>query len=175
MYVRPEFDSQFERRGKSSVKAGSGNPITTRYRATYDDKGVLHLVPSGTHDLYAEIQSYAASTDLATIIARYFNGDPSALSRVQGTYMDLTGMPGNVHEVYNMMAKAEEDFHTLPAEIQAKFGNDPVRFLSTLGSPEWMAAMQIAQPAAGDPPKDVVKDAAQRAEAARESEVSSLA
>lgn len=175
MYVRPEFDTQFERRGRSSVKAGSGKRLTIKYRPQYDDRGVLRLVATGTHDLYAEIQSYADSTDLATIIARYFNGDPGALSRVQGTYMDLTGMPSNVHEVYNMMGKAEEDFHTLPAEIQAKFGNDPVRFLSTLGSPEWMAAMQIVQPSAGDPPKDVVKDAAQRAEAARESEVSSLA
>lgn len=171
MYVRPEFDSQFERRGHSSIKASSGSRLVTNYRPAYDDRGVLHLVETGTHDLYAEIQSYSDSTDLATIINRYFNGDPLALSRVQGAYADLTGMPDNIHQVYNMMDKAAHDFHTLPVEIQAKFGNDPIRFLSTLGTPEWMAAMQIAQPAPSAASRDVVQDAVNRAEAARESEV----
>lgn len=170
MYVRPEFDTQFDRRGRDRRFARTGNRIVKKYRPAFDELGVLRLVDNGTHDLYAEIQSYADSTDIATIIARYFNGDPLALSRVQGVYADVTGMPDSIHGVYNMMAKASDDFKTLPAEVQAKFGNDVFRFLSTLGTPEWMAAMQVEAPKQ-DVPKDVVADAAVRAEAARESEV----
>lgn len=121
----------------------SGNPIMKKYTPEYDKQGNLQLVESGEHDLYSEIQSYAAGTDLALILNRYFNGDPAALSRVQGAYMDVSAMPTNIHEAMTLMQNARSDFETLPVDIKAKFANDPNQFLATLGTAEWFDKMQL--------------------------------
>lgn len=168
--MRVEFDNQFTRRGKGHVKSRPGNPDVQEYRAVYDAQGVLRLEPSGVHDLYGEIQSYAASTDLSVIINRYFNGDPGALSKVQGFYGDISGMPTSIHEAYNLMERAKVDFHRLPVEIQSKFDNNPMQFLSSLGTPEWADKMGLVA-AAAPPAKDVVKDAVDNAAVQRDMEV----
>ena len=170
----PAFRSQYQARAEQRYHASVGSPEVQQYRPMYDSDGVLQLEPTVTHDLYAEIQSYAASCDLQYIINRYFNGDASALSRVQGVYADLTGMPDSIHGVYNLMQQARADFGALPAEIKDKFGNDVMRFLASLGTPEWRDAMQIKAkpevPTDGEAAKDVVSDALNRAAAVRESE-----
>lgn len=166
-----KFVTQFERRAEQRVYAASGDPIVKQFVAERDADGILQLNEAGSHDLYQDIQSYAASCDLQVIINRYFNGDPGALARVQGVYADLVGMPDNIHEVYNLMQRAQADFGSLPADIQAKFGNDPMQFLASLGSQEWLEKMQMPQSDAPGEVIDVVKDAVQRAEVARESEV----
>lgn len=51
----------------------SGNPIMKKFTPEYDKEGNLQLRETGEHDLYAEIQSYKDSTDLALILNRYFN------------------------------------------------------------------------------------------------------
>lgn len=171
----PAFRSQYQARAEQRYHASVGSPEVQQYRPMYDSAGVLQLEPTVTHDLYAEIQSYAASCDLQYIINRYFNGDPGVLSRVQGVYADLTGMPDSIHEVYNLMEQAKSDFGRLPADIKDKFGNDVMRFLSALGTPEWRDAMQIKPdlevPVDGEASKDVVSDAIARAASVRESEV----
>ena len=170
----PAFRSQYQARAAQRYHVSVGSPEVQQYRPMYDSDGVLQLEPTVTHDLYAEIQSYAQSCDLQTIINRYFNGDPGALSRVQGVYADLTGMPDSIHEVYNLMEQAKSDFGRLPADVKDKFGNDVMRFLSALGTPEWRDAMQIKPepevPTDGEIAKDVVSDAIARAASARESE-----
>lgn len=132
----------------------SGSSVTTTYSAEYDKTGTLQLKPTGEHDLYAEIQSHKDSTDLALILNRYFNGDPTVLSRVQGAYMDVSEMPTNVHEAMTLMHNAQRDFEKLPVDIKEKFGNDPNRFLATLGTEEWFAAMQIEKSAESEPIND---------------------
>lgn len=166
-----KFETQFARRGDKRVFATVGDPLVKQYVAERDSDGVLLLNEAGGHDLYADIQSYAASCDLQVIVNRYFNGDPGALSRVQGVYADLDGMPDNIHEVYNLMQRAQVDFGSLPVDIQAKFGNDPMQFLATLGSAEWLEKMQMPQREAPGDATDVVANAVQRAEVVRESEV----
>ena len=121
----------------------TGSPVTITYTAEYDKTGNLQLKPTGEHNLYEEIQSHKDSTDLALILNRYFNGDPSVLSRVQGAYMDVSEMPTNMHEAMTLMHNAQRDFEKLPVNIKEKFGNDPNRFLATLGTEEWFKAMQI--------------------------------
>lgn len=171
----PVFRTQYQARADQRYHASVGSPEVQEYRPSYDSDGVLQLEPTSTHDLYAEIQSYAASCDLQYIINRYFNGDPAVLNRVQGVYADLSGMPDSIHGVYNLMQQAKADFGALPADIKDKFGNDVMRFLSSLGTPEWRDAMQIREkevaPVDGEATKDVVSDALDRAAAVRESEV----
>lgn len=171
----PVFRTQYQARAEQRYHASVGSPEVQEYRPSYDADGILQLEPTSTHDLYAEIQSYAASCDLQYIINRYFNGDPGALSRIQGVYADLTGMPDSIHEVYNLMQQARVDFGALPADVKDRFGNDVMRFLSALGTQEWRDAMQIREkevpPVDGEATKDVVHDALERAAAVRQSEV----
>lgn len=120
-----------------------GSPVVPLYRSQYNKDGVLELIEDGQHDLYAEIQSHAASTDMQLILDRYFNGDPSALSRVQGVYADITDMPTTIHEAMTIMDNARKDFETLPPVIKEQFGNDANQFLAQMGTDDWLAKMQL--------------------------------
>lgn len=157
------FESQYQRiydpekRRRFAANPGSG--VVKEYTAKYRQDGVLELVETGEHDLYADIQSHKDSCDLQLIINRYFNGDPAALSRVQGVYMDVSEMPENIHEAMQLMETARKDFDTLPVDIKAKFGNDPNQFLATLGTEQWFDNMQIAQDGNSDLKSDVVETA----------------
>lgn len=144
-----QFETQYQRIYEPDKRkrfvANPGSGIIKEYTAQYRQDGVLELVETGEHDLYADIQSHKDSCDLQLIINRYFNGDPAALSRVQGVYMDVSEMPDNIHQAMQLMDNARRDFDTLPVDIKAKFGNDPNQFLATLGTEQWFANMQIAQ------------------------------
>ena len=141
------FETQYQRifdpDKRCRFTANPGNGVVKEYTAQYRQDGVLELVETGEHDLYADIQSHKDSCDLQLIINRYFNGDPAALSRVQGVYMDVSEMPDNIHQAMQLMDNARRDFDTLPVDIKAKFGNDPNQFLAMLGTEQWFENMQV--------------------------------
>lgn len=156
-----KFPHQYDRlsvaREKRPVfRTAVGSGIIPTYTPHLEKDGTLTLVKDGEHNLYEEIQSHKDSTDLQLIINRYMNGDPSALSRVQGAYGDFSEMPQSMHEAYDLMRKAEHDFKKLPAEIQASFDNDATKFIMSLGSDEWLEKMQI--PKAPEPIAPVAKE-----------------
>lgn len=122
----------------------AGDGIVPLYRSSFTKEGVLQLVRDGEHDLYADIQSHAASTDLNMILERYFSGDPSALSRVQGVYMDVTSVPENYHEAMQLIDNARKDFAVLPPEVKERFDNDPNQWIASLGTADWLSKMQIS-------------------------------
>ena len=145
-----------DRAKRPAFKTAVGSGIIPTYTPHLEKDGTLTLVKDGEHNLYEEIQSHKDSTDLQLIINRYMNGDPAALSRVQGAYGDFSQMPQSMHEAYDLMRKAELDFKKLPAEIQASFDNDPTKFIMSLGSDEWLEKMQISNAAESIDP--VVKE-----------------
>lgn len=124
-----------------------GNPIVQEYRAELDKTGreIIRLVPDGETNLYEQIQSHKASTDLQQIINRYFNGDSAALQRSQAYYGDITAMPTNMHEAVNLMRNAQADFDRLPVDIKEQFGNSWETWVSTLGTQEWADKMKIVK------------------------------
>lgn len=126
--------------------ASAGSREIPQYTGVYKADGRLYVEEVGKKNLYAEIQSHKDSTDLSFIITRYMNGDPAALSRAQGMFVDITQMPSNMHDIVNNMRAAEADFLRLPPDIKEKFGNDFHRFLMTLGTDEWNSAMQMPKP-----------------------------
>lgn len=156
-----KFPHQYDRlnvdRAKRPVfKTAVGSGIIPTYTPHLEKDGTFTLVKDGEHNLYEEIQSHKDSTDLQLIINRYMNGDPAALSRVQGAYGDFSQMPQSMHEAYDLMRKAELDFKKLPSEIQASFDNDPTKFIMSLGSDEWLEKMQISN--AAEPIAPVAKE-----------------
>lgn len=137
-----------------------GNCIVPLYRADYTKEGVLELKEDGEHDLYADIQSHVASTDLNMILERYFSGDPTALNRVQGTYMDVTRVPDNYHEAMAMIDNARKDFAQLPPEVKERFNNDANQWIAALGTADWFDKMQMPGVSAEQSADDTYADGA---------------
>lgn len=119
------------RKSAERVSSDPGSRIKKKYSAYYDDEGRLQLEQVGTIDLYEEIQSYAESVDINTILARYAMGDAEVLQKTQGFYFDATEVPKNTADLLNKLMKAEYEFDKMPIEFKERFGNDFTRFLCT--------------------------------------------
>lgn len=146
-----------------------GDRVKTLYGPVYDENGVLSLKITGKHDLYSEIQSHAESVDIHVLLQRYQNGDPGALSRIQGAYGDFTQMPSTFAEALNTMIAAEQYFMGLPVETRAEFGHSFQQFIASMDAPDFSKRMGInpdvptdtsaPAPAAPPTPPDVPSDA----------------
>lgn len=123
-----KFRTQFDR--CSFPPSECGSPVKITYSGSYDDRGRVVLKESGKIDLYGEIQSFAQSVDIHTLIKRFTNGDPTALSARQGLFADVTNMPKTYAEMLNKMISMENGFNALPVEVKAKFGNSFQQFLA---------------------------------------------
>lgn len=144
----PRFRTQYDE--IESVYEHLGSRVKQMYAPKFNDSGVLYLEPAGKHDLYGEIQSHKDSVDIHVLLARYRNGDESALERIQGSYGDFTSMPKTFAEALNTMIAAEQYFKSLPVEVRAKFGHDFNQFIATMDSPSWYSDIGLVPP--GPPP-----------------------
>ncbi len=109
-----------------------GNRIHKLLKPQFDKSGNYELVEAGEVDVYAEIQSHAESCDINVLMAKYQSGDASALSKVQGTYFDATGMPKTYAEMLNILIDAQNQFNALPLDERAKFDHSFEKWLSAL-------------------------------------------
>lgn len=128
-----------ERRGR--FFADPGNPIHDIFSAQLQSDGTLKLIKIGEENTDEVIQSFYESTTLECILAKYANGDLSALNRYQPIYADLTYAPKNLAEALQVVINSRDAFDHLPIEIKKQFGNDFNVWLAQSGSPEWMKAM----------------------------------
>lgn len=130
--MRMKFATQFDKR--SFPPSCSGSRVKPVFTGHYDEKGRVVLEETGKLNLYEEIQSHAQSVDLHTLLKRFTNGDPTALSSRQGIFADVTEMPKTYAEFLNKMITLENGFNALPAEVKQKFGNSFEQFLAESGA-----------------------------------------
>lgn len=123
-----------------------GSRTKTLYAPVFSQEGVMDLKEIGKHDLYAEIQSHKDSVDIHVLLSMYNNGDPGALSRIQGAYGDFTRMPTTFAEALNTMIAAEQYFNGLPVDVRAQFGHDFHQFIATMDTPDWSTRMGLDKP-----------------------------
>lgn len=101
------------------------------------------LVKVGETDVYAKIQEARDDCDVYKILDRAACGDIVAMRKVQGApesaYVDIRGIPKNIHEVKKQQDAAINNFQSLPEEIRAAFGNDPVEFVKASADKEKFA------------------------------------
>lgn len=145
---RSQFDRLYNQSRREAVErfpAAVGSGIVQLYTPKVNEAGILELIPDGEHNLYQEIQSHARSTDIDLIVERYYSGDPEALTRVQGTFMDVSEVPQSFHEAIDLVQRSEREFVTLPPDVRDRFGNDWQQWLAAMGSEDWITKMQIAQ------------------------------
>ena len=129
MKFRTMYDD-FER-----VPSASGNAEEIEYAPVIGEDGVLSLDVIGKTDIRAMIDSYRESCDLNVILARYANGDASALAVTQGSYFDAVGMPKTYAEMLNTVMTAENEFLKLPLNVRERFDNSFQRWLSLMDNP----------------------------------------
>lgn len=114
----------------------SGSAYEWTWKEQYDEKGVLSVVHDKEVNKQEEIQSHAESVDLKVLIARYENGDMSALNQKQPSFADIIEMPNSYADVMNMRAQTKRYFYDLPIQVRAEFNHDFDQFAAQLGSSE---------------------------------------
>lgn len=115
-------------------------PIGDRYmikaKLSVDDKGKQIAEPGDKVDLQAYIQASRASTDMATIVAKWKAGDESVINvNPHPFYGDVAIIPSNVNDVVKinqMSEKAYQSFESLPDELRALFGYSSETFFNEL-------------------------------------------
>lgn len=119
-----------------------------------DKYGNRIIEKRGEKNLYAEIQSYKDDCDINMILTRYMMGDQTVLSVKAAQFMDITQIPDNMSDLFNMTVAAKDLFKTLPTEVREKFGNNVYNFVANIGTEAWNEVMNVSEE---DLRKDKVK------------------
>lgn len=100
-------------------------------------------------------QSFAKECDINTIMARYAKtGVLNFVNKKPAQFGDVTGW--NFRDAMDTVAIARQGFALLPADIRARFGNDPGAFLDFYENPDNEAelvsmGLKAAPPPAAEP------------------------
>lgn len=125
-------------RAPRSTSTPLGDRYMIKAKLSIDDDGRQIAEPGDKIDWQAYIQSSKASTDIATIIARYNAGDESVLNVTpNGFYGDVDLIPSSVNDVakINKLSEtAKANFEKLPPEVQALFGSSEDFFNAVLNN-----------------------------------------
>lgn len=113
------FKTRYNPGEKRHAPSGSGKCV--KHRKSFDCHGNPILVEDGERNIYAEIQSFETETDIKTILARYANGDLTALNRKAGFYGDVSGIPTNINDVMEFGANTGKWFASLPAFVKEAY------------------------------------------------------
>lgn len=123
------------------ISCKSGSKFHPEYDVTIDEKGHRTIAQTGKTNRYAKIQEDLESTKIENILQRAKMGDPNALNRVEGQYLDLTEMPDNFRDAQNQILKMKSDFEKLPIDIRRQFDFSPEKYISEIGQESWLKAM----------------------------------
>lgn len=118
--------------------APAGEKIEIRHRAEMDINGRRKLVADVKVNIWDLIQSHAEECEIENIIRRALNGDPFALNKKMGNFMDVTEMPKTIAEAQQLVINLKEQFERLPAEVKQKFDNNAEIFVASYGTEEWL-------------------------------------
>ena len=97
--------------GRKPFFSESGEKLRKQYVWTKDEKGQEELLETEPIDIQQEIESYADECDIKNIV-RKASFDPQFLKSLSegalnGTEVDITEFPQNIHEYHRMIATAQ--------------------------------------------------------------------
>lgn len=103
--------------GRKPFFSSPGEKERKQYVWTKNEKGEEYLQETEPIDIQAEIESYADECDIKNIV-RKASFDPEFLKSLSqgamdGTEMDITEWPTNIHEYHRMMATAQANMMKL--------------------------------------------------------------
>lgn len=102
--------------------APEGKPTKDEFQLKIEPDGSRRLVKCGVRQLYEEIQSFKAETDINRIVTRALGGDLTALQASPGAYIDATQLPQDLHEAHQVLQQAEEAYLSIPEKERLEFG-----------------------------------------------------
>lgn len=133
------FRTQFSERVR--VVSNPGDPIKEVKGPVLDRYGNKVIVTKDKIDLYAAIQAYRDDCDLNILMAKFTNGDRTALMQRVGAYLDLSTLPDNYNDMMNLTTSAQSVFDSLPIQIKEMFGNNVTNFLANSRTKEFNEIM----------------------------------
>lgn len=109
--------------GRKPLFSASGEKQRKQYVWAKDKEGKEYLQETESIDIQAEIESYSDECDIKSIV-RKASFDPQFMQSLSqgaldGTEMDITEWPQNIHEYHRMIATAQANMLTLQ-EMQKK-------------------------------------------------------
>lgn len=114
--------------GREPFFSKSGEKFQKQYIWTKDEKGQEVLQETAPIDIQQEIESYADECDIKNIV-RKASFDPEFLKSLSegalnGTEVDITEFPQNIHEYHRMIATAQANAKKLE-ELQKMAAAEP--------------------------------------------------
>lgn len=144
-----KFRTQFDERPR--YQCCTGSRIKKLYAPRFDENGVMDLVEKGEENLYEYIQSHKDSVDINTLLRRYAQGDPDALSRVQAAYGDFTGLPSTYADLLNAVNDGKQYFESLPVDVRAQFSHSFSEFMASMDGPDFWRKLGVVKDEAPAP------------------------
>ena len=109
--------------GRKPLFSASGEKLRKQYVWAKDKEGKEYLQETESIDIQAEIESYSDECDIKNIV-RKASFDPQFMQSLSqgaldGTEVDITEWPQNIHEYHRMVATAQANAMMLQ-EMQEK-------------------------------------------------------
>lgn len=114
--------------GRTPFFSASGEKMRKQYVWTKDEKGQEVLQETAPIDIQQEIESYSDECDIKSIV-RKASFDPQFMKSLSqgaldGTEVDITEFPQNIHEYHRMIATAQANAMKLE-ELQKMAAAEP--------------------------------------------------
>jgi hypothetical protein len=114
--------------GRTPFFSASGEKMRKQYVWAKDEKGQEVLQETAPIDIQQEIESYADECDIKSIV-RKASFDPQFMKSLSqgaldGTEVDITEFPQNIHEYHRMIATAQANAMKLE-ELQKMAAAEP--------------------------------------------------
>lgn len=115
--IRHAYDGHRQR-----CTSPSGRGIVDKMSVVRADSGGSLLEKVGESNLHDYIQSFREEVDLKKIIERcMISGDVSMLQRVQGVYLDVTGMPADTRTAHDILNHSRQVYESLDSKVKAHY------------------------------------------------------
>lgn len=109
----------------------------------HDHCGIEFTMPSLT------VQDEKEESDINYIVNKYADGQKGVFTLDLGDssqyaylqFGDAT-LPGDYSTALELVSGVREEFYSLPAKVRAKFGHDPMNFISQLNDPKTLEYLQ---------------------------------
>lgn len=123
----------------------AGSPVKIKKIPKVDKDGYITLIDGEKTNFQEFIESFRDETDIENIIARFINGDETALSKAQGFYGDAKDIPKNYADILNLVIEGKYFFDRLPVEVKQQFSNDFNQWFVQMGTEKWFDAMSTQE------------------------------
>lgn len=120
----------------NSFISNPGQRWKPEYIGEPDDDGIIQLVEVGKVDLVELHQRDAFCNDVNILYQRFCNGDVTAFSQAQGSYMDALGLPRDLRGMYDLVNDFRSAYDNLDQDLKAKYTFE--QFIDKAGSEQWI-------------------------------------